>query len=83
MRVSGGNLRELTTITQDNSAAVRQIANAVSQQNAGISQIFSAVTDLSAMMNETVLSLQATTKATHALQEVSEQMQLVARSYRV
>jgi methyl-accepting chemotaxis protein len=83
VRSSGGSLRELTTITQDNSAAVRQIASAVSQQNAGISQIFSAVTDLSAMMNETVLSLQATTKATHALQEVSEQMQQVARSYRL
>jgi methyl-accepting chemotaxis protein len=83
VRTSGGNLRELTTITQDNSAAVRQIAAAVSQQNAGISQIFSAVTDLSAMMNETVLSLQATTKATHALQEVAEQMQQVARSYRI
>jgi methyl-accepting chemotaxis protein len=83
VRASGSNLRELTTITQDNSAAVRQIANAVSQQNAGISHIFSAVTDLSAMMNETVLSLQATTKATHALQEVSEQMQQVARSYRI
>jgi methyl-accepting chemotaxis protein len=83
VRSSGGNLRELTTITQDNSAAVRQIAAAVSQQNAGISQIFSAVTDLSAMMNETVLSLQATTKATHALQDVAAQMQQVARSYRL
>jgi methyl-accepting chemotaxis protein len=83
VRVSGENLRELTTIVQDNSAAVRQIASAVSQQNAGIAQIFSAVTDLSTMMNETVLSLQATTKATRALQDVAEQMQRVARSYRV
>jgi len=83
VRASGENLKELTTIVQDNSSAVRQIAAAVSQQNAGISQIFSAVTDLSAMMNETVLSLQATTKATHALQEVAEQMQQVARSYRI
>jgi methyl-accepting chemotaxis protein len=35
------------------------------------------------MMNETVGSLQATTNATRALQEVAEQMQHVARSYRV
>jgi methyl-accepting chemotaxis protein len=83
VRASGDNLKELTTIVQDNSAAVRQIASAVSQQNAGIAQIFSAVTDLSGMMNETVTSLNATTKATHALQEVAEQMELVARSYQI
>jgi methyl-accepting chemotaxis protein len=83
VRASGENLKELSTIVQDNSAAVRQIAAAVSQQNAGIAQIFGAVTDLSTMMNETVSSLQATTNATRALQEVAEQMQHVARSYRV
>ncbi|MDY7232198.1 methyl-accepting chemotaxis protein [Hyalangium rubrum] len=83
VRSSGENLKELSTIVQDNSAAVRQIAAAVSQQNAGIAQIFGAVTDLSTMMNETVNSLQATTNATRALQEVAEQMQHVARSYRV
>ncbi|HLM46648.1 MAG TPA: methyl-accepting chemotaxis protein, partial [Myxococcaceae bacterium] len=83
VRASGENLKELSSIVQDNSAAVRQIAAAVSQQNAGIAQIFGAVTDLSTMMNETVSSLQATTNATRALQEVAEQMQHVARSYRV
>jgi methyl-accepting chemotaxis protein len=83
VRASGENLKELSTIVQDNSAAVRQIAAAVSQQNAGIAQIFGAVTDLSTMMNETVGSLQATTNATRALQEVAEQMQHAARSYRV
>jgi methyl-accepting chemotaxis protein len=55
----------------------------VNQQNVGIAQIFGAVTDLSAMMNETVLSLQATTKATRALQDVADQMQRVAGSYRI
>jgi len=83
VRASGENLKELSSIVQDNSAAVRQIAAAVSQQNAGIAQIFGAVTDLSTMMNETVSSLQATTNATRALQEVAEQMQHMARSYRV
>ncbi|MBN1207064.1 MAG: methyl-accepting chemotaxis protein [Myxococcaceae bacterium] len=82
VRASGENLRELIGIIQDNSAAVRQIASAVSQQNEGIAQIFGAVTDLSGMMNETVASLQATTRATRALQEVAEQMQSSAASYR-
>jgi methyl-accepting chemotaxis protein len=82
VRASGENLKELTTIIQDNSAAVRQIASAVSQQHDGIAQIFGAVTDLSGMMNETVASLQATTRATRALQEVAEQMQHAAASYR-
>ncbi len=83
VRVSGDNLKELSTIVEDNAAAVRQIAAAVSQQNAGIAQIFGAVTDLSSMMNETVTSLQATAKATHTLQEVAEQMEHAARAYRV
>lgn len=62
---------------------MRQIAGAVSQQNAGIAQIFSAVTDLSSMMNDTQESLAATTRAAKLLQDVSEQMQDVARAYRI
>ncbi|WP_426756954.1 methyl-accepting chemotaxis protein [Myxococcus sp. Y35] len=83
VRGTGERLKELATIIQDNAAAVRQIAGAVSQQNAGIAQIFSAVTDLSSMMNDTQESLTATTRAAKLLQEVSEQMQDVARAYRI
>jgi methyl-accepting chemotaxis protein len=83
VHASGQNLRELSSIVQDNSAAVRQIAAAVSQQNAGIAQIFGAVTDLSTMMDETVTSLQATARASRALQDVAEQMQRVAHTYRI
>jgi methyl-accepting chemotaxis protein len=55
----------------------------VSQQNAGISQIFNAMTDLSSMMHDTVAGLQATQRVSRALREVAEQMEHVARSYRV
>ncbi|NMO17100.1 methyl-accepting chemotaxis protein [Pyxidicoccus fallax] len=82
VRSSGERLKELATIIQDNAAAVRQIAGAVSQQNAGIAQIFTAVTDLSSMMSDTQQSLAATTRAAKLLQEVSGQMQDVARAYR-
>ncbi|MCP3135893.1 methyl-accepting chemotaxis protein [Pyxidicoccus xibeiensis] len=83
VRSSGERLKELATIIQDNAAAVRQIAGAVAQQNAGISQIFNAVTDMSSMMNDTQQGLAATTRAAKLLQEVSGQMQDVARAYRI
>jgi methyl-accepting chemotaxis protein len=83
MRESGESLRELTSIVRDNAGAARQIAVAVNQQNAGISQIFTAVTDLSTLMNETMESLQATTRATGTLRQAAERMETVARAWRV
>jgi methyl-accepting chemotaxis protein len=83
MRESGESLRELTSIVRDNAGAARQIAVAVNQQNAGISQIFTAVTDLSTLMNETMESLHATTRATGTLRQAAERMETVARTWRV
>ncbi|MBJ6761537.1 methyl-accepting chemotaxis protein [Myxococcaceae bacterium JPH2] len=80
---TGQHLNELATIIQDNASAVRQIAGAVNQQNAGIAQIFTAVTDLSGMMDETQAGLKATTEAARRLQEVTSQMEGVARAYRI
>ncbi|WP_257454809.1 methyl-accepting chemotaxis protein [Archangium lipolyticum] len=82
-RSSGESIQALSTIVQDNMNAVRQIASAVSQQNAGIAQIFTAMTDLSTMMHDTMVGLQASQRVTQALRDVAEQMQKVARSYRV
>ena len=82
-RTSGESLRALSTIVQDNMGAVRQIAVAVNQQNAGVSEIFGALTDLSTMMHATMESLMASQRVTQSLREVSEQMEQVARSYRV
>jgi methyl-accepting chemotaxis protein len=82
-RTSGDSIRALSKIVQDNMNAVRQIASAVGQQNAGIEEIFNAMTDLSAMMHDTMVGLQASQRVTEALREVATQMQQVARSYRV
>jgi methyl-accepting chemotaxis protein len=82
-RTSGESLRALSAIVQDNMGAVRQIAVAVNQQNAGIAEIFGAMTDLSSMMHATMESLMASQRVTQSLREVSEQMEHVARSYRV
>ncbi|MBJ6759622.1 HAMP domain-containing protein [Myxococcaceae bacterium JPH2] len=83
VRNSGQNLRELSSIVQDNAAAVRQIAAAVNQQNVGINQITLAVNDLSKMMDETVARIGSTGEAATTLQIISEQLTSAVKSYRV
>ncbi|HZI09134.1 MAG TPA: methyl-accepting chemotaxis protein [Myxococcus sp.] len=83
VRTYGKNLRELSTIIQDNAAAVRQIAAAVGQQNVGINQITTAVSDLSKMMDETVSRIGATGEAATTLQIISDQLSGAVKSYRV
>jgi methyl-accepting chemotaxis protein len=83
VRTYGKNLRELSSIIQDNAAAVRQIAAAVGQQNVGINQITTAVSDLSKMMDETVARIGATGEAATTLQVISDQLSSAVKSYRV
>jgi methyl-accepting chemotaxis protein len=83
VRTYGKNLRELSSIIQDNAAAVRQIAAAVGQQNVGINQITTAVSDLSKMMDETVSRIGATGEAATTLQIISDQLSSAVKSYRV
>ena len=83
VRTYGKNLRELSTINQDNAAAVRQIAAAVGQQNVGINQITTAVSDLSKMMDETVSRIGATGEAATTLQIISDQLGSAVKTYRV
>jgi methyl-accepting chemotaxis protein len=82
-RTSAENIHALSTIVKDNMNAVRQISTAVNQQNAGFAEIFNAMAELSGMMTETMTSMQATQQVAVELREVAEQMQKVARSYRV
>ena len=82
-RASEESIHALSSIVKDNMSAVRQISTAVSQQNAGFEEIFNAMTDLSQMMTDTMTSLQATQQVASELGEVAQQMQKVARSYRV
>jgi methyl-accepting chemotaxis protein len=83
VRTYGKNLRELSSINQDNAAAVRQIAAAVGQQNVGINQITTAVSDLSKMMDETVSRIGATGEAATTLQIIADQLSSAVKSYRV
>jgi len=83
VRASGASLSQLSGIVRDNSSSARQIAAAVSQQNAGIAQIFSAMGDLSKMMNETMASIEATSGAASRLESVSSGAADVVKSYRV
>ncbi|AFE10566.1 methyl accepting chemotaxis protein [Corallococcus coralloides DSM 2259] len=83
VRDSGQNLRELSSIVQDNAAAVRQIAAAVNQQNVGINQITLAVNDLSKMMDDTVARIGSTGEAATTLQIISEQLSSAVGAYKV
>jgi methyl-accepting chemotaxis protein len=81
MRASGDSLRELSQISQENSTAARQIAAAVTQQNAGFSQIFTAIGDLSQIMDSTLKRLESTQEATATLSNVSQQVGQMARQF--
>jgi methyl-accepting chemotaxis protein len=83
LKVSGDSLRQLSHMTQENSAAVRQIAMAVTQQNQGFSQIFGAIHDLSRNMDATMRRLQSTQEAAQLLQAVSSEVGEMARQYGV
>jgi methyl-accepting chemotaxis protein len=81
MRASGESLRELSRISQENSAAARQIAAAVTQQNAGFSQIFVAMGDLSQIMDSTLKRLESTQEATGTLAAVTQEVGKMARQF--
>ncbi|QSQ19984.1 methyl-accepting chemotaxis protein [Pyxidicoccus parkwayensis] len=81
MRASGESLRELSRISQENSTAARQIAAAVTQQNAGFSQIFTAIGDLSQIMDATLRRLESTQEATAALSHVSQEVGRMAGQF--
>jgi methyl-accepting chemotaxis protein len=83
VRASGENLGELATIVRDNSGAARQIAAAVSQQNAGIGQIFEAVTELTKMMDDTVRRLESTSNAAQVLNGVADRIAEAVKDFRV
>ncbi len=70
----GESVAGLSEIVRENLGSVREIADAVVSQGSGISQISSAVEDLSAMMHDTVRSVDATGEAAGVLREVSEQV---------
>jgi methyl-accepting chemotaxis protein len=83
MKASGDSLRELSSISQENSSAARQIAGAVTQQHAGFAQIFTAIADLSAVMDTTLQRMETTQGATTTLELVSSEVGQMARQFEV
>jgi methyl-accepting chemotaxis protein len=81
VKSSGESLRELSGIVKENFSAARQIAAAVTQQNAGIVQIFAAVNDLSKMMDDSMARLASTNAAAHAVGEVSRRAAGIVKEY--
>ena len=80
---SGDNLRALAGLVQEHSAAAKQIAAAVGQQNAGIVQIFSAVTDQNRMMDETVKRLELASSSVTAFEKVHRSISEMAKRNKV
>jgi methyl-accepting chemotaxis protein len=66
---------------KESSQGVRQIAAAVSQQNAGITQIFSAVIDQNKMMEETAQRLNATREAARLVKGACQQVAAVSMRF--
>ncbi|MDY7227545.1 methyl-accepting chemotaxis protein [Hyalangium rubrum] len=82
VRATGESLREISAIIRGNALAVRQIALAVSQQDAGIGLIFEAVNELSTMMEDTERQLDTTKGAAVALEDVSRKLTDMVTRYR-
>jgi methyl-accepting chemotaxis protein len=83
VRESGDNLRELGAIARSNAQAVREIAAAVSQQNAGIDHVFTAVRDLSASMTDLVQLIEQSAASVRELGSVSARIGGIVSNFRV
>jgi len=74
---------ELVAITKSNVDSARQIAAAVTQQNAGIAQIFGAVTDQLGMMEQTRLRLERAVAAAGNVREQASRVSALLKRYRI
>jgi methyl-accepting chemotaxis protein len=74
VREFGNNISELSGIVRENAASVRQITAAVTQQNTGISQIFQAVSDLSRLMDQTMVQLRTSDEALELVRNVTDKV---------
>jgi methyl-accepting chemotaxis protein len=75
-------LTELSAITRENSATVREISTAVSEQNDGITQIFGAVNQQSGIMSDTLRRIEATEAAVKTVAEVSSELVQIVERFR-
>ncbi len=83
VRGSGDNLRQLSDIVQESSQSARQIAAAVSQQDAGITEIFRAVSDQAGLMELAVNRVEGIRKAVGTVKEAANAVSSLAGRFQV
>ncbi|MHA7632206.1 methyl-accepting chemotaxis protein [Corallococcus sp. M7] len=74
VRGSGEKLQKLTSIIGDTTGSVRQITQAVAQQDSGTHQIAQAIQELSGQMQRTLQAVEETRTVTHSVQTLAEVM---------
>ncbi|WP_309893483.1 methyl-accepting chemotaxis protein [Archangium sp.] len=74
IRAFGHNMRQLSTLVQNNATSVKQISAAVGQQGTGIEQLFTAVTALTEMMEDTISRIRATDQSITVVSNVAEKV---------
>ncbi|RKH62564.1 methyl-accepting chemotaxis protein [Corallococcus llansteffanensis] len=79
VRTSGSQLQKLAGIIGDTSGSVRQITEAVAQQDTGTHQIAQAIQELSGQMRNTLRVVEETQTVTRSVQTLAESMSGVAR----
>ncbi|RJS16173.1 methyl-accepting chemotaxis protein [Corallococcus sp. H22C18031201] len=83
VRAAGESLRALATLIQNNSQAVRSIAETVSQQDAGIAELFAALSDLTTLADETVERVATSAVAAARLTSASHDVSSIVNQYRL
>lgn len=78
VRTSGAQLQRLAGIIADTGGSVRQITQAVAQQDTGTHQIAQAIQELSHQMQNTLKVVEETRTVTHSVQTLAERMSGVA-----
>jgi methyl-accepting chemotaxis protein len=81
LNTSSTTLRELALLAQRNSTTVEEITHAVEQQHQDIAQLFKAFQELLHLTNETLTHLQVVQRAAGDCDEVSAQVDALARRY--
>ncbi|MCY1034595.1 methyl-accepting chemotaxis protein [Corallococcus sp. BB11-1] len=78
VRTSGSQLQKLTGIIGDTTGSVRQITEAVAQQDTGTYQIAQAIQELSGQMRRTLKVVEETQTVTRSVQTLAESMSGIA-----
>ncbi len=81
-RTYGEDLRQITSIVEDNAASARQISAAVDQQAAGIGMIFESITELGTFMGQTVESMKTTAEITARAEKAAAEVAGAMAEYR-